>query len=302
MASPFTVRVRRGSSCASLLLARARRRRQRRAGAARRRPCGGTRPCRACRDRARGGARRGRRRARARRRRRASRPAPRAAAGTRIAVGATAPSATRACVQHAARVERDRDARADHRDVHLGARDEAQIGVGRARGRPRDVEADQQLARPRARSCPGAVVNALDRHAALAARARDRAARADRASAPAPCRRPARRCRDSRRPTRGPGSASSRSGPPPRPDPGRAARSRRARRPAPRARPRRARARLRVELGCRMSSGIASRRRTRAACRARCASARSGRCRRPGRARRGSPRSSTARAIDVGAS
>ena len=54
-----------------------------------------------------------------------------AAAGTRIAVGATAPSATRALRAAAVRVERDRDARADHRDVHLGARDEAQVGVGR---------------------------------------------------------------------------------------------------------------------------------------------------------------------------
>ena len=47
---------------------------------------------------------------------------------------------------HALGVEREADAAADHGDVHLGARDEAQIGVARARGLGRQQERGDDLA------------------------------------------------------------------------------------------------------------------------------------------------------------
>jgi hypothetical protein len=72
------------------------------------------------------------------------------------AVGATAPSTTRV------------DAAADDGDVHLGARDEAQIGVALMRLRLRDVELDEELAlAERGAARPGR--DRLDRHFAAAA-------------------------------------------------------------------------------------------------------------------------------------
>ena len=72
----------------------------------------------------------------------------------------------------AAGVERDVDGAADHRDVHFGARDEAQIGVGLPRLRLRQFEFDDELAllqRGAARSDD----DALDRRLAPAVRAGD---------------------------------------------------------------------------------------------------------------------------------
>ena len=54
---------------------------------------------------------------------------------TSTAVGATAPSTTRASVQTPPASSVTLTAGADHRNVHLGARNEAQIGVRRARRR-----------------------------------------------------------------------------------------------------------------------------------------------------------------------
>ncbi len=54
------------------------------------------------------------------------------AASTRSVVGATAPRPTRAAVHRAGGVEREADAAADDGDVHLGARDQAEVGVGRS--------------------------------------------------------------------------------------------------------------------------------------------------------------------------
>ena len=58
------------------------------------------------------------------------------------------------------------DAAADHRDVHLGARDEAQIGVRRARRRARQAQADAASSpgAQRGLARPGAEL--LDRHLA----------------------------------------------------------------------------------------------------------------------------------------
>ncbi len=54
----------------------------------------------------------------------------------------------------AAGVERHIDGAADDGDVHLGARDKAQIGAGLARLRLRQAELDDELALLRARSGP----------------------------------------------------------------------------------------------------------------------------------------------------
>jgi hypothetical protein len=61
-----------------------------------------------------------------------------AASGTCSGRGATAPRATRAAVQA--------DAAPHHGDIHLGARDEPQVGVGRAGGTGRQQERGDNLA------------------------------------------------------------------------------------------------------------------------------------------------------------
>ena len=69
-------------------------------------------------------------------------------------------------------VERERDTGADHGDVHLGARDEAQVGVARARRRLRHDEGDHDLAGAEA-ELAGPRDHVLHRHRAAAVRARD---------------------------------------------------------------------------------------------------------------------------------
>ena len=79
------------------------------------------------------------------------RPPPPPAAPAR----ATAPSDTRAAVIVPAAVDGQAHARAHHGDVHLRARDEAQVGVARARRPRRQQERDDDLALGRARACAG---------------------------------------------------------------------------------------------------------------------------------------------------
>ena len=76
-----------------------------------------------------------------------------AASGTSSTRAATAPSDTRAAVIVPAAVEGQAHARAHHGDVHLRARDEAQVGVARARRPGRQQEGDDDLALARARAC-----------------------------------------------------------------------------------------------------------------------------------------------------
>ena len=102
-----------------------------------------------------------------------------AASFTSMMVGATAPSATRAAVQVPPPSRREVDADADHRDVHLGARREALIGVARMRRPRRQEERTDDLAL-RQRGLARADRDLLDRHLARAIGAddpRDRAGR-----------------------------------------------------------------------------------------------------------------------------
>ena len=111
----------------------------------------------------------------------------------------------------AARVERDVDAGADDRDVHLGARDEAQIGVARSAparfGRRNSTMNSSVPSEVR----PGPVAM-LSTGTSRRPFGPDDTQSRPRRSAPARCRRPARHCTDCRRAMRGPGPGSSRSG------------------------------------------------------------------------------------------
>ena len=80
---------------------------------------------------------------------------------------------------HLIAVERDRRADPDHRDIHLVARDEAQIRVARMRCGRGNQQFDQQLAGLE-HSAPGRHDEILDRNFALAGWADDSGARAER--------------------------------------------------------------------------------------------------------------------------
>ena len=79
----------------------------------------------------------------------------------------------------AALVEGEADRDPDHRDVHLGARGEAQIGVAGARGPRRQEQRHHDLVAGE-RGLAGADRNGLDRHLAHAVRPRDPGDRAGR--------------------------------------------------------------------------------------------------------------------------
>ena len=119
-------------------------------------------------DRAAGGAAGGARLLPARRRRACEPISAFAAGSTSSTVGATAPSPTRAAVQTPSFKVR-LTPHADHGDVHLGARDHAQISVARTRRPRRQREADQDLAGLEI-GAAGTGRHLLDRHLAAAVR------------------------------------------------------------------------------------------------------------------------------------
>ena len=77
----------------------------------------------------------------------------------------------------AARVAREIDRGAHHRDVHLGARDEAQVGVRRARRALGQAKFDDELVAGK-RGAPRPGANGLDRNLAAAVAAHHHAGRA----------------------------------------------------------------------------------------------------------------------------
>ena len=87
----------------------------------------------------------------------------RAASETSSTFSATAPSDTRAAVIESLPVDRQVDPHAHHGDVHLGARDEAEVRVGRALGPRWQEERRDQLALGEGQ-LPGTDHDVLDRH------------------------------------------------------------------------------------------------------------------------------------------
>ena len=128
------------------------------------------------------------------------------ASAAKIGVAATAPGDPRGATRSSSGSSGHRAAHADHRDIHLIARDEAQIGV-------RECVPGASISNSTSNSpgCstvrPGAVHKVLDRNHALALGS-DHARLARRAQSAPEWRRPrAIRCTDCRRPTRGSESA-----------------------------------------------------------------------------------------------
>ena len=134
-----------------------------------------------------------------------------AASATSSTRAATAPRLTRAAVMMPPASRRQADARADHRDVHLRARDKAEVGVARARRPGRQQERHDDLALAE-RQLAGPEHDVLDREVAPALGAGQARQRRRPRSGPARCRPPASRCRGCRREWRAPAPGSSRSG------------------------------------------------------------------------------------------